>query len=150
MTSSPVRMTDLWSTRPSVGEATKVGSGSTRRFDIGPANGWNRSIAETPQTRFAGSWAAAVSGAVRKKLAAGRIFAIPIRIAAQLPANRHSPCGKHGELSVKRIVDHHPSGQPAPISARHYLRVPASLPSFSGSNRPNLWLIKRHSKGAER
>ena len=29
MTSSPARMTDLWSTRPSVGEATKVGSGST-------------------------------------------------------------------------------------------------------------------------
>jgi len=29
MTSSPARMTDLWSIRPSVGEAMKVGIGST-------------------------------------------------------------------------------------------------------------------------
>jgi len=35
----------------------------------------------------------------------GPIFAIPILIAAQLPANRHSPCGKHGKQGAKRIVD---------------------------------------------
>jgi hypothetical protein len=44
MTSSPARMTDLWSTRPAVGEATNVGSESTRRFDIGPADRRNRPV----------------------------------------------------------------------------------------------------------
>jgi len=71
----------------------------------------------------------------------GPIFAIPILIAAQLPANRHSPCGKHGELGANRIVDIISSDQPAPtlgevLSARS--RVPpnglASLPIFSSSN----------------
>jgi hypothetical protein len=37
-------MTDLWSTRPAVGEATNVGSESTRRFDIGPADRRNRPV----------------------------------------------------------------------------------------------------------
>src|SRR5215469_6526106 len=47
MTSSPARMIDLWSTRPSIGEAAKVGSGSKPPVDIGAADGQNwRSAAD--------------------------------------------------------------------------------------------------------
>jgi hypothetical protein len=49
----------------------------------------------TPATGYAASWAAAVGDAVSTKLTeAARIVAVPILIAAQLPANRHGPAAR--------------------------------------------------------